>query len=561
MKMLYEELKKTLEGLVEAYHIEKPLTVEVTIPDSDFGDASTNIALKLAPLVGSAPRQIAEELSRHLEEKGYRSEVAGPGFINIRFSVGQLWHQSLERDITIYDKTSVIVEYSCPNYFKEIHAGHLYQTILGDSIARLIERQGAVVHRTNFGADVGLSAARALWGIIQHLGGEHPEKLSEIPVDQRTRFIAERYKTGAEADSSDNAGASTEIRELNKRIYALHAQNDTESDLARIYFECRDWCKEYFLSVYAQLRVHEFEKYYPESTTEQRGLQEVRSALATGIFMESDGAVIFPGEEYGLHTRVFVTKEGLPTYETKDLGLLMTQKDDFNFSMRILITGSEQREYMKVVWTAADMISQGMLSANTHITNGLIRFGDGKKMSSRLGNVMSALEVLAVVRELVGESGDNERDERITLGAVKYELLKHRIGSDIAFDPNQSVSLQGDSGPYLQYALVRARSIMEKADLQPLSELDAASLNESERGLLRKLAQYQYILAHAAFSHAPQHICAYLYELAQEFNRFYEINKVIGSAEEAQRLALIRVYVDTLTDGLGLLGIHAPETM
>jgi arginyl-tRNA synthetase len=553
---LLDDVSKEVSAVVsELYDVK--CDAQLTFPEPEHGDLSTNTALKLASQLGRNPRDVASEICSSLAERGLDATVAGPGFINIHVSYEQLWKASQVRQTNAFEGKSVVVEYSCPNYFKELHAGHLYQTLYGDAIARMIERSGARVHRTNFGADVGLSAARALWGIITHLGGEYPDKLSEIPEAERTKFIASRYVDGAQADTNDDEHVSAEIMEVNKRIYAMHSSGDTTSAFAQIYFTCRDWCRQYFERLYKELRVDTFEKFYPESSTESRGRQEVESRKDT-LFSESRGALIYEGEKEGLHTRVFITSEGLPTYETKDIGLIMIELEEFAFDHRILITGREQAEYMKVVWRVADHIVPGIGERMTHLTNGLIRFGNGQKMSSRMGNVTTAMDVLEAVRDAVGASEDTERDEHIALGALKYEFLRHKLGGDIAFDPKESVSLQGNSGPYLQYAVVRAESILAKS---AVVHAEIEELEPAERLLVRKLSHYAYVLDQATRQYEAHTLCTYLYELASEFNVFYENNRVLGDDREGVRVQLVESYATTLKHGLELLGIQVPEKM
>jgi len=311
--------------------------------------------------------------------------------------------------------------------------------------------------------------------------------------------------------------------------------------------------------LYRELEVDEFQKFYPESATEARGRREVEEHRGD-VFVDSQGAVVYEGEKDGLHTRVFMTKEGLPTYETKDLGLIFTELEDFSFDRRVLITGKEQTEYMKVVWQAADRISPGIKAKMHHLTNGLIRFGDGKKMSSRTGNVTTAMDVIHAVRDAAGVSDDLVRDKQIYLGALKYEFLKYKLGGDIAFDPESSVSLQGNSGPYLQYALVRAKSIVSKAGSTRASD-NPVQFEKGERALVRKLSHYQMVLEEATRSYETHTLCTYLYELAVEFNMFYEKNRIIGDERVAERLRIVRAYTETLQSGLELLGIQTPEKM
>lgn len=551
-----DKIAKVVEEIV-ASNFKVKIVPQITIPEEQFGDFTSNVAMQIAGKLQKKPYEIAESIANSLQNLGYEASVAGPGFVNIRVQDEELIDSLVNQPDRQLEGQSWVVEYSCPNYFKELHAGHLYQTLFGDVIARLIERAGADVHRVTFGADVGLSAARAIWGILQFLGGEYPEKLAEIPVEERTKFIASRYVDGAKADSVDNdEKAQKEIAEINKRIYEMHASGDTESAFARVYFECRGWCKDYFLRLYEMLKVDEFEKYYPESSTERRGKETVRANLPN-VFKESDGAIVFEGEQFGLHTRVFINSAGLPTYEAKDIGLILIEKDDFAFDRRVLVTGNEQAEYMKVVWRAIDQIEPGVEAQMTHLTNGIIRFGDGKKMSSRLGNVTSAVDVVNTVRELVGDSGDKDRDEKIALGALKYEFMKYRLGGDIAFDPQESVSLQGNSGPYLQYALVRARSILSKSEMRA----KPTKLDSSERSLARALVQFEEKIQEATRDYQPHVLCTYLYDLAGIFNKFYEVSRVVGDEREAQRLYLVESYSNTLYEGLKLLGIEAPEKM
>ena len=182
-------------------------------------------------------------------------------------------------------------------------------------------------------------------------------------------------------------------------------------------------------------------------------------------------------------------------------------------------------------------------------------------MSSRLGNVTRAIDVLDIVREKVKELVEDETlVEAVTLGAIKYVFARYRIGGDIAFDLEETVSLHGNSGPYLQYAHARARSILTKATAGKSADAIYA-YNDDERQLVAKLGEYAGVVERAAIELAPHHVCNYLFELAQEFNRFYEHNRVIGEAEEANRIVLVERYADTLQDGLGLLGIEALHRM
>ncbi len=536
--------------------------VRLTRPEPQFGDYATNVAMQLAKSLGKNPRDIAEEVAEKLRENEDFIEVsvAGPGFINIRLSDAALIRTVYTRPARPYVDQNIVFEYSCPNAFKELHTGHLYQTMYGDTVSRLMLLGGAKLTRTSFGGDVGLHVAKCLWGVRDTLGGEYPDKLGEISEDalERARWISQCYVRGASAYEDDEV-AKDDIDELNKTIYGYHDADNHDSPLAQIYWTTRQWSFDYFDAFYELIDVEKL-RYYPESETAPVGLDVVKDQLAAGKLKESDGAVVFEGDESKhLHTRVFITSKGLPTYETKDIGVIWMEKDEYNFDHRYLLTGNDQREYMRVVFAAAEEFRPELAGTMTHLTNGTVRFGDGKKMSSRLGNVTRAVDVLDAVQTKVDELvADASKRRAVALGAVKYAFAKYRLGGDINFDLDETVSLQGNSGPYLQYAHARARSILAKSDEQFTLPRE---LFDEDRALVRKLGEYHEAVDTVIRELAPHHICNYLFELAQEFNRYYEKNKVIGSDKEAHRLSLVALYADILQAGLAILGIDAPEQL
>ncbi|HPG37611.1 MAG TPA: arginine--tRNA ligase [Candidatus Saccharibacteria bacterium] len=528
--------------------------VSVTRPEPQFGDFATNVAMQLAGQQGRSPREIAEDIANKLRQQPEITEVtvAGPGFINIHLSDTALIQALQAQPAQTLAGQTVLAEYSDPNPFKPLHAGHLYTTLVGDVLSRILEAAGAQVIRLNFGGDVGPHVARSMWAIVQELGGEDPSKLTE--VEDRPRWLGERYVEGNNA-YEDNPEAQAEIKEYNRRIYEIQATGDHESPLAQIYWTCRQWSYDYFAELYRQLQVKPFDRFIPESEVTPLGLATVQKELQNGVFTESDGAVVFPGEKYGLHTRVFINQQGLPTYEAKDVGLSLTKWQDYpDFTESIIITANEQAEYMRVVLAAIKQFAPEPAERTKHLTHGMVKLAGGVKMSSRKGNVVTALELLEAARQAAPEAS-----EETILAAVKYALTKNRMGGDIAYDPRESIALEGNSGPYLQYAHARARSILAKlGGLQPLAEV---TLEPDERVLVAKLGQFTEVVDLSVQELMPHHICTYLYELAQEFNRFYERNRVVDDPRQVVRAGLVLAYADTLRRGLDLLGIHAPERM
>ena len=442
-----QEMESALTSAIqELFDVE--LHAELTRPEPQFGDFATNVALQLAGRLGKPPREIAEQLAAKLRaaygDKMQDVSIAGPGFINLTLSGATLAaaaNAALTAAPQPFAGQVVVTEYSDPNPFKVLHAGHLYTSVVGYSISNIIEKAGGEVHRVNFGGDVGLHVGKTMWAIVQELGGEHPEKLADIPEDGRSEWMAKCYVAGTQAYEDDEA-AKQAIIELNKRVYQLFAGNDHDSPFAHIYWTCRQWSYDYFNAFYARIGTP-FEKYYPESETAPLGLKTVQEQLARGVYQESDGAVVFDGEKFGLHTRVFINSNGLPTYEAKDVGLIMKKWAEYHFDRSVIITGNDIVEYMKVVLKSVEQFAPELAARTTHLTHGQVKLAGGVKMSSRKGNFLRAVDVLKAAHE-ANKAATGRDDEQAVLGAVKYAFLKQRIGADIIYEPKESVSLEGN---------------------------------------------------------------------------------------------------------------------
>ena len=528
---------------------------ELTRPDEQFGDYATNVALQLAKQLGKNPRDVAEQLAAQLQQIPgvVKAEVAGPGFINLKLSDEKLAAAALSatkyaKDL---DGQETLVEFGDPNPFKEMHIGHLYSYIVGDAISSLLEVNGASVKRLSYHGDVGLQTAKAIYGISQ-LEKERGELADKETID-RENFLGKAYAYGAEKYESDQS-AKAKIDEINTHIYA---KDDPE--INKLHQEGCDLSFEYFDKILDLLSIST-DKRYLESQTIEAGEALVKENVGP-VFKESQGAIIFDGEKVGLHTRVFITSKGLPTYETKDLGLTQLKNRDFPQAARsIIITGNEQSEYFKVMLAALAEIDAPLAKKTNHFSHGFVSLTTGK-MSSRTGDVYPAMKLLLEVKDAVHKQyPDSPGKKPMTFAAVKYAFLKHRLGSDIILDVNESISLEGNSGPYLQYAHARARSILAKADFQS-STLEMKDLEDGERSLARKIGEYPEVVAKATAELMPHHICTYLYELAQNFNHFYENNRVIGEERQAIRLNLVEAYAKVLKNGLSVLNTEAPEKM
>jgi len=527
---------------------------ELTRPEEQFGDLSTNVALQLAQKTGEKPQEIAAKIVDELRGQGIEAETAGPGFINIKLSDEALWQAAMSA--TELPKPNqgqeILVEFGDPNPFKEMHIGHAYSYIVGDSIASILEASGAKLERLSYHGDVGLQVAQAIYG-LRELEKEREERgrtLKDVPILERENFLGVAYAYGVKKYEESNT-AKQEIEKINQHVY-----DQDDPGINQLHEEGAKLSFSYFDKVLDLLNINT-DKRYLESQTAPIGEELVKKNLGK-VFEQSQGAIVYEGEKVGLHTRVFITSKGLPTYETKDLGLVVLKDRDYPKTDRsIVITANEQSEYFKVMLAALAEINAGLAKKTTHLSHGFLSLTTGK-MSSRSGNIYSAMQLLSMVKEAVHEQyPDSPARKSTTFAAVKYTFLKHRLGSDIVYDVAESVSLEGNSGPYLQYAHARACSILEKTKTE--SSAEVSELDDSERSLARKISEYPEVFAKAANELAPSHVCNYLYELAQSFNRFYEKSRIIEDPREAMRLKLVKNYRDVLANGLNLLNIEAPE--
>ena len=585
-------------------------------PENIDADYSTNAPLKLAKSLHRPPMEIAEAIKARFEtfvsiatngehlaseprndgrersgEQKFQISLSHPGFLNFTLPDDYLsgaiddYSENFSAAIAsdAFAGKTVICEFSDPNPFKVLHVGHLYTSIVGDSISRLFEYAGARVIRANFGGDVGLHVAKTMY-ILQQ------KDTSNLKIED----IAKCYVEGTAA-YEDDENAKAEITKLNKEIYKINSEKLHDTPLAELYWRGRELSYAYFDKFYDSIGV-KFDKYYPESTVAGLGLAKVKEQLEKGIYEVSDGAVIFNGEKFGLHTRVFINKEGVPTYETKDVGLILTKWQDYHFDKSVVITGSEQLEYMKVVLKSIEQYAPDLVEKTSHLIHGLVKLPGNEKMSSRKGNFLKAVDVLDMIRDAL-KAEYNSTDDKVALAATKYAFLKYKLGGDIIFDPKESVKMTGNSGPYLLYSAVRAKKILSRSlaqdegsetmsrreeRLSPQGGFRSAAArglapsargdgpdgrdpggdsHSSERNLIKKLLEYKSVLSVSVSEMSPHKLANYLYELAQSFSRFYESCPVIGCEEEASRIKIVKVYADVMTHGLNILGIEIPEEM
>lgn len=517
--------------------------------DPNHGDYAVNAALAAAKQLGKSPREVAELLvpaiADELGEDATKIEIAGPGFVNITLSQDAVVRTLADAKDEAWGKgvanagKRVVVEYSCPNPFKEMHIGHLMSTIIGEAVSRVVENSGAAVIRDSYGGDVGPHVAKALWALRRD-GVTDVANATEVDT---------AYAHGAKAyEASEDAKA--EIDALNQEIYK--AENTALMDLWR---KCREVCLEAFRELYKVVGTT-FDYFFFESDTAPIGMRIVKEGLAKGIFKESDGAIIYEGEKKGLHTLVFITSRDTPTYEAKEIGLAFYKEERAPSDVSYILTAAEQVGHFAVVKAALEEIAPLLGAKTYHIPHGFLRLTTGK-MSSREGNTVTARGLLSDMIEKAKEKNDDPIiAEQVAVAAVKYMILRQAPGGDIIFDPEKSLSLDGDSGPYLQYAYVRAKKLLSY-DSKSAGDAIPSAPYLIERLIIR----YPEVAARANEERAPHHVAQYLTRLAGEWNAFYATQQVLGSEEEAYKQRIARAFATTMENGLDLLGIPVPERM
>lgn len=445
-----------------------------------------------------------------------------------------------------------MIEYSNPNPFKEIHIGHLMSNVVGEALSRVLEASGARVIRDTFGGDVGPHVAKTLWA-IKKKGMTDLASASEI---------GGAYTQGSNA-YEENPEAKVEIDALNTQIYDIVAKQDTpesltdeERSILALWRKGREVSMEEFARIFAILGTR-FDYIFYDSDTTKGGMSVVRNGIERGVFEESDGAVIYRGEKKGLHTLVFITSRGTPTYETKDIGLAFLKEERHPTDEVVIITAIEQIGHFEVVLAALEEIAPLLAKKTKHVPHGLLRLTTGK-MASRRGNIITAS---ALIKDMVTAASEKNTDplvaEQVAVAAIKYMILRQAPGGDIIFDPEKSLSLEGDSGPYLQYALVRAKSVIAQSDVAA----DSTEMPEKIYDLERLVIRFPEVARRAEAARAPHLVAQYLTQLAGEWNSFYAQNRIRGGEYEAYKLTLANAFVATMERGLGLLGIPVPEKM
>ncbi|WP_347352415.1 arginine--tRNA ligase [Intrasporangium sp.] len=553
---------------------------------SQFADVQVNAALALAKRVGLRPRDLAARIVEALELDGVceTAEVSGPGFVNLTFR--DRWIDSLADELAadprvgvpVQARENIPIDYSAPNVAKEMHVGHLRTTIVGDALARTLEHLGHHVIRQNHVGDWGTPFGM----LIEHLleVGEDSAAAGLLVTDPNAFYQAARAKFDA-AEKAEPAGSAGDF-DVRSRARVVLLQAGDEATLAH-WRRLVDLSKAYFNKVYRTLGVTLTDADLAGESSYNDMLADVCDELeAKGIATVSEGALCvfldgYTGRE-GKPVPLIVRKsDGGYGYATTDLATVKYRVEQLHADRVLYVIGAPQALHLNMVWDTAR--KAGWLPdavRPVHIRIGNVLGSDRKILKTRSGRplrlvmlldeaVEAAQDVIDAARPDLDEQTRATIARQVGIGAVKYADLSVAHDSEYVFDLARMVSLTGNTGPYLQYVVARVRSIFRQAGLDPLAQRAPVAVAEpAERDLAKRLLGFADVVVAVGSEYEPHRLAGYLFELAQDFSAFYESCPVLKAGTDAvrqSRLTLSALVLRTMTTGLDLLGIEAPEQM
>lgn len=530
------------------------VVVNIEHPDDIAnGDYSTNVALAYAKVLGKSPREIADQIKNHIEKNLPKEiskvEVAGAGFINFYLSrgffsasIGEIIQNEKFGNSNIGDGQKVVVEYSSPNIAKPFTVGHLRSTIIGDSVANILSALGYDVIRDNHLGDWGTQFGKMIvaikkWGDIEKI------KKSEKPVHDLVELYI-KFHDEAEKDKALDDEA--------RQWFVKLEEGDDEA--GTIWSFCISRSIDSFKQIYKQLGVSGFDTWLGESVA-GKYIQDVVSELEDKkLLKESEGAtlIFFEGEK--LPPLMIKKSDGSTLYATRDLATDFMRRKEYGNDVKIINeVGGEQSLYFKQLFETEKMLGWFEEGDRVHVAHGLYRFKEGK-MSTRKGNVIWLEEVIA---EAISRAGEINKDtaKEVGIGALKFNDLKRESSQDIVFDWDEILSLKGDSGPYLQYAFVRAFSIVEKAEGANI-KMSVDNAPENITNLEKILYRFPEVVSRAGEEYSPHYIATYLMELASAFSNFYAQGLIVSvEPDSVYKVAITKAFSIVMKRGLELLGI------
>ena len=604
-----DELKviitKTINTLLSEAGISEQLTIDKIVaenpPNPEMGDLGFPI-FSFAKILRKGPPQIAqlaaETLAKIIAAEGSKIKVEAQGpYLNVRMDREKASKAVLEdfysnKDDSLFGRhgtlngKKVMVEFSSPNTNKPLHLGHLRNDVLGESISRIIKACGAEVRKVCIINDRGIHICKSMLAYQEQGQGKTPET-EGIKSD---RFVGDWYvcfnkilkketdeliKSGADKDTAEaNAPSIKKAQELLRKWEA------GDSQTVELWKTMNNWAIEGMKKTYERTGVS-FDKYYFESQTYMLGKDEVLKGLEKGIFFRQEDnsvAVDLTGEK--LDKKIILRSDGTSIYITQDFGTAISRHNEWPFDQQIYVVGSEQQYHFKVLFILLEKLGYNWAKNLHHLSYGMVNLPEGK-MKSREGTVVDADDLIDALRDMalaeIREKGREEEvgnpaeiAEKIALGALHYFLLQPSPSKDMLFDPKESLSFTGNTGPYLQYMGARISSMIRKsADNLQLNEIEQNTdysllVTDSEWELIKLISEYSDVVAESANNLDPSHLTGYLYELSKAFSRFYHECPILNCEDKAlskARLELSRAVMMVLKDAFHLVCIPFLEVM
>lgn len=589
-------LENTIKGISSLYGIAME-NVEIQQTRKEFEGDYTLVLFPLLKHIKANPQEIGEKLGDYLSSHALwegQPIVSGynvvKGFLNLSICENYFLHFlhqiAPEKDYgkkpITKDSPAVIVEYSSPNTNKPLHLGHIRNNLLGFSMAKIIEATGKKVYKTQIINDRGIHICKSMiaWQLFGK--GETPESTGE----KGDKLVGKYYVLFDKAYKEEiagliSAGKTKEEAEREAPIFLkaqemlrLWEQGDPET--LALWRQMNQWVYDGFEVTYHNLGVS-FDRNYYESETYLLGKDIVQRGLDEGVFYrKEDGSVWIDLTAEGLDEKLVLRSDGTSVYITQDLGTATKRiEEDFpKVEGMIYTVGNEQDYHFKVLFLILQKLGYTWAKNLYHLSYGMVELPNGK-MKSREGTVVDAddlmEEMVQVAEELSQELGklegysDQQKEQLyrvIGLGALKYYILKVDPKKKIAFNPQESIDFQGNTGPFIQYTYARIQSILRRAENCELPK--SVSLHPKEKELIKLLSLFPEVVQNAADTYSPALIANYVYELVKEFNSFYQNVSILGEEDtdkRSLRVHLSRKVGEVIAIGFDLLGIEVPERM
>ncbi|MBT3865888.1 arginine--tRNA ligase [Candidatus Woesearchaeota archaeon] len=531
-------------------------------PESKFGDYSFP-CFKFAAKLKKKPIDLAKDLSSNLKGKFIEKvEIKGP-YLNIFLKseivtkefLSEIFVKKKEYGMSTKGKDKIMIEFPAPNTNKPLHLGHLRNMFLGQAVSNIFSFLGHKVVPVNLNNDRGVHICKSMWAYEKFGKGKNPDKKSD-------HFVGDFYVM---YNKHANDKSEREIQEMLKKW------EDGDKEVRGLWKKMNKWAFEGFDETYKRLGI-KFSKVYNESEFYDEGKSVVLDGLKKKLFYKNeDGAVEVDLEKDGLGKKVLLRPDGTSIYITQDLYLAKKKFDDYKIDRSVHVVGSEQDYHFKVLFKLLKILKVPYAEKCFHLSYGMVSLPEGK-MKSREGTVVDADDLLDKVEDLskkeiekrhkISSKEIKERSEKIGQGALRFFLLKYDPTKDIKYDPKESLSFEGETGPYVQYVHARCCSLLRKSEVKVTKGVDFSAINSDEELLLiKQLGKFSHVLDQAAKKYKPSILARYLLDLSSLFNTFYAKHKIIGDKNEAERMLIVDSVRNVLDVGLSLLSIKAPEEM